>query len=285
MTEDYDRTKPLDGVLISALPGEIRNVKKLVIGDSAASTGGAARIFFQDAAPTVRYDGSAFDASDNGSLWVDTNSSPDNQFNILTAFGGPAWTPVSDEVIAALLAQINTWALAQTFSVNPVFTEGVVANDAYITARNAADAANIDLIKAGTNDLSTLPDGAEMASNAAPVEDEAITNKKYVDDNEAATKYSVNPMTGDDDSDGTITFPNGMIQKWGKITITTTEQKAVTFAAAFTTKCFQVIVSFGQTDTNSSARSLTAYSISNTGFTVRSNSGTNTICRYFAIGR
>ncbi len=285
MAEDYTRTNPVDSALISSLPNEIRNVKKLIIGDSAASTGGAARIFFQDAAPTVRYDGSAFDASDNGSLWVDTNSSPDNQFNILTAFGGPTWTPVSDEVIAALLAQINTWALAQTFSVNPVFTEGVVANDAYITARNAADAANIDLIKAGTNDLSTLPDSAEMASNAAPVEDEAITNKKYVDDNEAATKYSVNPMTGDDDSDGTITFPNGMIQKWGKITITTTEQKAVTFAAAFTTKCFQVIVSFGQTDTNSSTRSLTAYSISNTGFTVRSNSGTNTICRYFAIGR
>ncbi|KKL99999.1 hypothetical protein LCGC14_1808770, partial [marine sediment metagenome] len=69
MAEDYTRTNPLDHTLVSAVPDEIRNVKALVIGDSAASTGGAARIFFQAAAPTVRYDGSAFDASDNGSLW------------------------------------------------------------------------------------------------------------------------------------------------------------------------------------------------------------------------
>lgn len=57
-----------------------------------------------------------------------------------------------------------------------------LANDTYLTGNNAAGSGSVNLIKAGTNDLATLPDSAEMASNAAPVEDEAIANKKYVDD-------------------------------------------------------------------------------------------------------
>ena len=56
-----------------------------------------------------------------------------------------------------------------------------LANNAFLTGTNAAGTGSVSLIKAGTNDLSTLPDGAEMASNAAPTEDEGIVNKKYVD--------------------------------------------------------------------------------------------------------
>lgn len=57
-----------------------------------------------------------------------------------------------------------------------------IANDTYIKGINAAGDGTVNLIKAGTNDLATLPDSAEMASNAAPTEDEGIANKKYVDD-------------------------------------------------------------------------------------------------------
>lgn len=57
-----------------------------------------------------------------------------------------------------------------------------LANDTYLTGTDAAGTGSVNLIKAGTNDLATLPDSAEMASNAAPVEDEAVVNKKYVDD-------------------------------------------------------------------------------------------------------
>lgn len=62
----------------------------------------------------------------------------------------------------------------------------VLPNDTYLTALDAAGTGTVNLIKAGANDLSTLPDSAEMASDAAPVEDEAIVNKKYVDDQVAA---------------------------------------------------------------------------------------------------
>ena len=59
---------------------------------------------------------------------------------------------------------------------------GKLANNTYFTAIDNAGTGTVNLIKAGTNDLATLPDSAEMATSAAPVEDEAIANKKYIDD-------------------------------------------------------------------------------------------------------
>jgi len=83
---------------------------------------GSARCFFQDAAPTTQVDGTAFAATDNGSLWIDTNSDPVNQFNILTDYSGPTWTPISTEIIAVLLAAArvfgSTLGVAGDFAVN-----------------------------------------------------------------------------------------------------------------------------------------------------------------------
>ncbi len=152
---------------------------------------GSARPYFQDSAPTARLDGAYFDSTDFGTVWIDSNSSPDNQLNFLSAADGAGtetWTPISTEVIAVLVAQINTWALAQTFSVSPVFTKGIVANNAYLQGRNAAGSANIDMIKVnGSNGLTlgavtTIPDTSALATSGAPVENAEIANKKYVDD-------------------------------------------------------------------------------------------------------
>lgn len=166
-----------------------------VVADQIMHKQGSARPFFQDTAPATRADGSAFASTDLGMLWIDSNSTPDNQLNILTATT-PTWTPVSTEIIATLLASARTFAAAVTFDVAailskaPTLTEGIVANDAYLQGRNVAGDGNIDLIKVGTNDLPTLPDSAEMASSAAPVEDEAIANKKYVDDQITANAHA-----------------------------------------------------------------------------------------------
>jgi hypothetical protein len=73
--------------------------------------------------------------------------------------------------------------LAGDYAANSVDEDDIqLANDAYMTALDAAGTGTVDLIKAGTNDLPTLPDSSEMASNAAPTEDEGIVNKKFVDD-------------------------------------------------------------------------------------------------------
>jgi hypothetical protein len=78
---------------------------------------------------------------------------------------------------------------AGDYAANSVDQDDIqLANNAYMTALDAAGTGTVDLIKAGSNDLPTLPDSSEMASNAAPTEDEGISNKKYVDD-QVAAKY------------------------------------------------------------------------------------------------
>ena len=70
---------------------------------------GSARAFFQDAEPTTQVNGDAFDSGDLGLFWFDSNASPDNQFNVLTATT-PTWTPISTEIIAVLLASNRQFA-------------------------------------------------------------------------------------------------------------------------------------------------------------------------------
>lgn len=203
----WDKTKIAEGVLAPDLNDEIRanwdaletalnKEHNFSTGGTASLQGilkqGSARCFFQDTAPATRADGSAFASTDLGMFWIDTNSSPDNQLNILTATT-PTWTPVSTEIIAALLAGARTFAAAVTFSVAvvlskaPTLTEGIVANNSYLQARNAADDGNVDLIKADGSDVPTVPDGTSNATNAAPTAGSAeLANAKYVDDQIAA---------------------------------------------------------------------------------------------------
>lgn len=85
---------------------------------------GSARAFFQDAAPTTQVDGSAFDSGDLGLFWFDSNASPDNQFNVLTATT-PTWTPVSTEIIAVLLASNRTFAGTLTVTGESTFNNHI----------------------------------------------------------------------------------------------------------------------------------------------------------------
>jgi len=57
-----------------------------------------------------------------------------------------------------------------------------LANNSYLKGLNAAGDGTVDLIKANASDVPVLPDGTQMASNAAPDDDVDIANKKYVDD-------------------------------------------------------------------------------------------------------
>ncbi|KKL12652.1 hypothetical protein LCGC14_2533620 [marine sediment metagenome] len=213
MTEDYTRTNPLDHTLVSAVPDEIRNVKALVIGDSAASTGGAARIFFQAAAPTVRYDGSAFDASDNGSLWIDSD---DNHIYFLTAFAGPTWTDYETIIEAMLLVMARsnvTLTLKNTDNENSnggrdsslrfqglqdgnevttlaafeVSHEGTADDEKgkisiKVNDGDDGDSPSKEAIAVASTGIPTLLVGALLSASTAPTADAMVSNKKYRDD-------------------------------------------------------------------------------------------------------
>lgn len=98
---------------------------------------------------------------------------------------------------------------AGDFDANSIDEDDIeLDNDSWLKAMNNAGDGDVNLIKVGTNDLATLPDSAEMASNAAPTEDEGIANKKYVDDQK--TQIVVN--TGTVAHGGTIPLPDGYTQ-------------------------------------------------------------------------
>ncbi len=157
-----------------------------------------------------------------------------------------------------------------------------IANNTFIKAVDNAGTGTVDLIKATTGDIPEILVGAVLSADTAPAVDAGIANKKYVDDNEAATKYSINPMTGANDSDGTITYPNGMIQKWGKASRTGVDT-TITFAVAFPNACFQA---FAMGGTNADVlRHPSAYSPTAATFKVQCNDAAMTTFRWFAIGR
>ena len=193
---------------------------------------GSARSFFQDAEPTTRVDGTSFTSEDLGSLWFDSNSSPDNQFNVLTATS-PTWTPVSTEVIAVLLAAARVFG----------DTLGVTGNFAVNTDKFTVTATNGNTLVAGTLDVT---------GNIDPTTYEA-TNGGFLDEDDMASDANdkvasqqsikafgtwVPAVTGAGAGyagEESITFPNGLIFKHGIQAETTNGAKTISFAVAFPT--------------------------------------------------
>ena len=161
---------------------------------------------------------------------------------------------------------------------------GILANNTFFTAVDNAGTGTVDLIKADASDVPVVPDGIETATDAAPASDKKLANKKYTD---AAPKAQMKfnnvsdaSASGATDSEGSTTFPNGTIMKWGKVTVSS-DPTTVTFSVAFPNANFQVIAQHGenQSDTTNPA----VYNLTTTGFTVKSPSSHD--IRWFAIGR
>jgi hypothetical protein len=93
---------------------------------------------------------------------------------------------------------------------------GKLTNDTYFTAIDNAGTGTTDLIKAGQNvaadtDVAILPDLTRMVTDAAPIEDTDISNKKYVDDAIAVIEASIaySALTTLDSVGGTLTLNTG----------------------------------------------------------------------------
>ena len=77
-------------------------------------------------------------------------------------------------------------------------------NDTYLVAVDA-NGADVDLIKADTKGVAVIPDQTETATNAAPVYDSAVSNKKYVDDSVDESKVILQVVNVTDSSKGACT--------------------------------------------------------------------------------
>lgn len=120
-----------------------------------------------------------------------------------------------------------------------------------------------------------------MASNSATAVSSQQAIKAYVTASIAAEALDPDPMTGNSDSSGSVTFPNGMIIAWGTSNI---GDRATVNIAHGLTKCFQAF-------TGSRDGALTAFymlnmaAIDDTNITVKNPQPTPLAFNWWAIGR
>ena len=219
---------------------EAVNNEHIFAGTSAGTqtgdhTQGSARCFSQASAPATRIDGAGFLSTDLGSLWIDTD---DNAMYILTATA-PTWTPVSTEVIATLLAQINTWAEIQTFDKTLTVATGTVNSTAVFSSTdsnaiislsdNATTGGSEAILDRNGNILTLNPvSGDTILGTATGSADRSVADKAFV---EAQIAASADPAYTGGESH---TFDGGLIMKSGTIA-RSGNTTTVTFASAFLT--------------------------------------------------
>jgi hypothetical protein len=188
------------------------------VTDQGHHAKGSARAYFQDAEPATRVNGEAFNSEDLGSLWFDTESTPDNEFFVLTETT-PTWTPITTEIFAGDRVFAGTLGVTGDFAVNTdKFT--VVALSGNVTSAGTFEASG----------LTTIADGSVTKTTAAPTTDGMIPNKKYVDDNVGSANFTPTSYTGFVES---TTFPNGLIVKFGINDTISTSGTTINFAEAF----------------------------------------------------
>jgi len=249
----WDKNKPAAGTsLRSSNPEILANWSALQTAldaehdfGSSTQTGshtpGSARAFIQDAEPTTQIDGDAFAATDLGSLWFDTNASPDNKFYVLTATT-PTWTPVSTEIIATMVATANTWGAHQTFGAGFDLKGSATSDILWNTDKFTVAGATGNTVIAGTLDVTgaaTLTGGGTLGGalaagsnpitglEAADASGEAVHFGQWKVDNVAAAA-----MGGSTES---VTLPNGLIIKFGSNDTISTGGTKISFGTAFPT--------------------------------------------------
>ncbi len=104
--------------------------------------------------------------------------------------------------------------------------------------------------------------------------------KAYVD-NSSADGFSPTTYTGGE----SVTFPNGLIMKWGSQTVSGDNQSTVTFGTAFPNACIsaQATLAFDGFQNNDAGCGV--FNLSTTTLTLRNGFGHSGAINWFAIGR
>ena len=140
-------------------------------------------------------------------VWASDGLSLTNQTLTQTDTGGIANGAITTEKLAAsavTAAKLATDAVETAKIKDDAVTEDKIqlSNNAFLEALDFAGTGTVDLIKANASDKPVLPDGAQLATNAAPTLDPDIVNKKYADEAGLANQkvgtfsYDVSTATG-----------------------------------------------------------------------------------------
>lgn len=114
--------------------------------------------------------------------------------------------------------------------------KNILSNNTPIVA-NKASSGTANLIKLNASDVPEILVGAVLSASTAPAADASISPKKYVDDSIAALGFVPTIATQVDGNTVSVTLPNGLILKWGTVTLTNDSNTDATFATPFPTGC------------------------------------------------
>lgn len=183
-TRNWDSGIPIDHSKFKAIPGAIAAL--------ALDIEERLQVFFYGFTSGETSDGIKYLP-----FWVQTTA-PTGAANKVCLYGEDSNSKAalkikSEDDVEIQLTERN-WGLLDDFALS---------NNTNLRARNAADDGFVNLLKADGSNIPTIPDGARLASTAAPTQDYEIMHKKAVDD--AIAGGNVDKVDGKDAADlGTL---------------------------------------------------------------------------------
>ena len=165
-------------------------------------------------------------------------------------------------------------------------TDYKLAHNTNLVGIDASGTGTVNLIKVNASNKPEIPDGAVLASSAAPTVNAGFANKKYVDDSLAsglALKDGILPLVFGGEETESVTLPNGLIMKMGYVAPNVTENNTVSFGTAFPTALISLSAVFVCSD--HTTQSLQVSSNSVVGFVMHKGDTNSRGFYWMAIGR
>jgi len=196
--------------------------------------------------------------------------------------------PVDEETLELITAGLDDGKLR-------IKAGGVDTNQIADSAVTTAKIANSNVTKAkienvnnmkvlgNTSGSATAPqevsilDEDDMTSNSATALATQQSIKAYVD---GATNFTPSTYAGEE----SVTFPNGLIMKWGKKNCAGDGNTSVSFGTGFPTACVNVQCTHNFSISVQSDAGVSAVSVGQNGFNIRNGSGTSGDIFWQAIG-
>lgn len=186
-TNDWSNSIPVDHTKFKSVPGSVRQL----------------RIDIEDRLVDLFY---GFDSGDvvetEGAKtlpFVNQGADPGATANKIKAYGNQISSKTE------LFLQDEDGNVIQVTSKGKInLGNARIPNNVQLIGRNAAGAADINLIKVNASDVPEIPNGAVLSSTAAPTTDPMIANKKYVDDKIAAIPAPIGFGTRASKTAGTV---------------------------------------------------------------------------------
>ena len=155
------------------------------------------------------------------------------------------------------------------------FTSAALSGDVTMTNAGAVTIANDAVTGDKISDSAALPDGVTATTQSASDNSTKVATTAFV-------KSGFTPSTyGGEES---VTFPNGLIMKWGTKSCSGDGNTAVSFGQAFPTACVNVQCTHNLNIIVTNDAGVAAISVTTSGFTIRNGEGVAGNIFWQAIG-